>query len=398
MFASFVLLSASGFTTRYVSSHVSSRAFRTSLMVQESTEPVTNAPPPKPNLASMADTILPSATAPENRPAAARPVPYAGAMLAPKDLSAAAAQKRIKKQVDEEETNKGFAMTKAMFAEGWARAGDEALGSAALGPPFTEPTGAGWPTSKEPKNKADMVALANKLNPVVGFWDPLQIIKDDTPPEQIGWWRHAEIKHGRIAMAAFVGYMAHANGIHFPWSIQEPLKLWGSESPLASLPSITFADIAAAGSPGDMWDAVPTAGKAQIFAVIAFLEAFGETSVALEADGQKHYVRGGKPGYYPSFQGRFPHAVPFDLFDPFKLFSKMSPERREEGLRAELNNGRLAMIGIFGLISASKGLNVPGLNQLGLAQYSGEYMAPFTAADNLPFVKQMAANIGSYGW
>jgi hypothetical protein len=99
MFASFVLLSASGFTTRYVSSHVSSRAFRTSLMVQESTEPVTNAPPPKPNLASMADTILPSATAPENRPAAARPVPYAGAMLAPKDLSAAAAQKRIKKQV-----------------------------------------------------------------------------------------------------------------------------------------------------------------------------------------------------------------------------------------------------------------------------------------------------------
>ena len=239
-------------------------------------------------------------------------------------------------KVDEEETNKGFAMTKvcvnadrphhaphpphasptrpapplvshhvliayhtvraqAMFAEGWARAGDEALGSAALGPPFTEPTGAGWPTSKEPKNKADMVALANKLNPVVGFWDPLQIIKDDTPPEQIGWWRHAEIKHGRIAMAAFVGYTAHANGIHFPWSIQEPLKLWGSESPLASLPSITFADIAAAGSPGDMWDAVPTAGKAQIFAVIAFLEAFGETSVALEADGQKHYVRGGKP-------------------------------------------------------------------------------------------------------
>merc|ERR1711892_932526 len=85
----------------------------------------------------------------------------------------------------------------------------------------------------------------------------------------------------------------------------------------ANLPTISFADISAAGAPGDMWDALPTAAKVQIILVVGFLEMHGENSLALEADGQKHYVRGGKPGYYPSFQGRYPHPVPLDLWDPF---------------------------------------------------------------------------------
>jgi hypothetical protein len=294
---------------------------------------------------------------------------------------------------------KGWATFKELANEGLYRVMSDERGPDSQGPPFTTANGMGWDTSTEPKNKADMVVLASKLNPVVGFWDPLSIITEESTPETIGWWRHAEIKHGRVAMAGFVGYCVHANGIYFPWNIQAPLGLWGPDSPTANLPTISFADISAAGGPADMWDALPTAGKVQILCVVGFLEMWGETSIALEADGQKHYVRGGKPGYYPSFKGFFPHIVPLDLWDPIGFTRKLSPERKEKALLAEVNNGRLAMIGLFGLLAASKGLIVPGLDTLGITPYGGELMAPFTAADSaLPFVDFMAAQIGTYGW
>jgi len=310
-----------------------------------------------------------------------------------------ALQEKIMAVVDAEPARtKSAAMCSQMAAANLdrLRLEDEEGGCAPLGPPFTQPTGIGWDVSTEPKNREDMIALAIKQNPVVGFWDPLDIVSDDTSPETIGWFRHAEIKHGRVAMAGFVGYCVHANGITFPWNIQAPLPWTGLTS---GLPAISFADISAAGAPGDMWDALPTAAKLQIILVVGFLEMHGENSIALEADGQKHYVRGGKPGYYPSFQGLYPHPVPLDLWDPFGFTKKLSPERKEKALLAEVNNGRLAMIGIFGLLSASKGLIVPGLDSLGLARYSGEYMSAFTAADSgLPFVESMAKNIGTYGY
>jgi len=264
---------------------------------------------------------------------------------------------------------------------------------------FVAPAPAGA-SVKVQETKADLEALAVKLNPVVGFYDPLGLADADFwgrgNEYTIGWLRHAEIKHGRVAMAGFVGYCVHANGIVFPWNIQTALP---QTSITSSLPTISFGDISAAGSPGDMWDALPTAAKLQIILVVGFLEMHGENSLALEADGQKHYVRGGKPGYYPSFKGRYPHPVPLDLWDPFGFTKKLSAERKEKALIAEVNNGRLAMIGLFGLISASKGLIVPGLDSLGLAKYGGEYMAPFTAADSvLPFVENMAKAIGTYGY
>jgi len=247
--------------------------------------------------------------------------------------------------------------------------------------------GAGWGDSTECRDVAGLTVLATKLNPNVGYYDPLNLMTD-AAPETVAWFRHAEIKHGRVAMAAFVGYCVQANGICFPWNIQGKLGY--------DLPALSFSDISAAGGPADQWDALPTAAKAQILCVVGFLEMFSETSAALEMDGQKHYLRGGKPGYFPSFKNKFPHPVPLDLWDPFGFTKKMTPERKEKALVAEINNGRLAMIGIFGLISASKGLIVPGLDGLGLTPYSGEIMAPFAAGDTiLPYVAGMLERVGT---
>jgi len=228
------------------------------------------------------------------------------------------------------------------------------------------------------ETQADLQDLAEKLNPKVGFWDPLNLADQEIWGQgndaTIGFLRHAEIKHGRVAMAAFVGYCLQSNGIVFPW------KLTGS---------IAHSDIAAAGGPADQWDALPTASKLQILLFIGILEWWGEASYALEQDGGAHYMRGGVPGKYPSFDA-IPHPCPFNLYDPFGLNTKKSREQLDKSLLAEINNGRLAQLGIFGLISASKGLIVPGLDGLSIKPYAGEVMAPFAAGDvSLPYVSDM---------
>ena len=157
-------------------------------------------------------------------------------------------------------------------------------------------------------------------------------------------------------MAGFVGYIVHANGIRFPYA-----------GPWDSIP----ADI----SPQAQWDALPEAGKWQIILTIGFFEFWRENAYVLSSEGQSHYMRGGKPGYFPTFD-LVPHPVPLNLWDPFGKMKDYSEEKKARQLTIEVNNGRLAMIGLFGFLAeASVPGSVPGLTGL-VRSFDGNIMSP----------------------
>jgi len=237
-------------------------------------------------------------------------------------------------------------------------------------------------TAVRMETEADLIALSEKLNPAVGYYNPTPLADMEfwgqSKESTIGFLRQAEIKHGRVAMAAFVGFCAQSNGIVFPWA--------------ASFDGTMFSDIAAAGGPAAQLDALSVAGKLQILGVIGLLELWSENSNALAAAGETHYMRGGKPGFFPSFQPLRDTIgqPPLDLFDPFGFSKKASAEKKAKGLLTEINNGRLAMLGIMGFVSESKVPgSVPSLNGL-ITPYAGEPMAFFSPADNLPYVDAMS--------
>ena len=132
------------------------------------------------------------------------------------------------------------------------------------------------------------------------------------------------------------------------------------------------------------------------FVVIGFFEFWSEWSTALEADGMVHHMSGGKPGQFPAFNtfGVTNPITPLPLFDPFGFTADLSEEEKATKRLREVQNGRLAMIGLFSLISEARVPGaVPALAGY-IKPYDGEVMGPFSAADaGLPGVSAMLEGI-----
>jgi light-harvesting complex I chlorophyll a/b binding protein 1 len=160
----------------------------------------------------------------------------------------------------------------------------------------------------------------------LGVFDPLGWLESE--PEAFERRRAVERKHGRIAMAAVVGTVVHNNHIVFD----------GYLSPSAGL---KFSDV-----PTGMGGiaAVPSAGLAQIFLFIALIELAWMPASQYDGD------------YGVGYFGR----------------EVMDPEEKARKLNVELNNGRAAMMGIFGNMVAEQ---ITG--QTMFEQYAAGHISPF---------------------
>lgn len=153
--------------------------------------------------------------------------------------------------------------------------------------------------------------------PIKDF-DPLNLATIGTP-ETLNWFRAAELKNGRCAMVATVGYLVQGAGIHFPGMLSK---------------DISFESLSGL-KPLDQWDAVPAAGKAQILLTIFIAEFVTELK-------KPHYMKGG--------------TMPTMVFPPID-FSGVDTKTLLRRQDSELNNGRLAMIGIMSFFAAA---TIPG--------------------------------------
>jgi len=150
----------------------------------------------------------------------------------------------------------------------------------------------------------------------LGFWDPWGLSKGDNQwgaTNRYTFYKDVEIKHGRVAMLAALGFLV-AEKFHplFGGTIDGPSYLAFQQTPLQTFWPIVVA----------------------VLAVIEF-----STSVPTFEELDK--------GYWTMK----PDHVPGDLgFDPLGWKPK-DPEAFKTMQTKEINNGRLAMIGIAGMVA-----------------------------------------------
>ena len=160
----------------------------------------------------------------------------------------------------------------------------------------------------------------------LGVYDPLGWI--DTQPESFERRRAVERKHGRVAMAAVVGVIVHNNHIVFDGYLSPSNNLKFSDVPTGT----------------DGIRAIPTAGLAQILAFFALVELAWMPASKYDGD---YGV-----GYFGT-----------NIEDP---------EEKARKLNVEINNGRAAMMGIFGNMVSEQ---LTG--QTMYEQYAAGHISPF---------------------
>ncbi|KAG7347632.1 chlorophyll A-B binding protein [Nitzschia inconspicua] len=149
--------------------------------------------------------------------------------------------------------------------------------------------------------------------PPLGLFDPLGLVANGDQ-DRFDRLRYVEVKHGRICQLAFLGNIITRAGIHLPGSIDYAGN---------SFDSYPNGWAAVYGS-----DAISRAGVYQIIAFIGFLELFVMKDVTGTAE----------------FPGDFRNG-----FIDFG-WNSFDEETKLKKRAVELNNGRAAMMGIFGLM------------------------------------------------
>lgn len=190
--------------------------------------------------------------------------------------------------------------------------------ASAFVPPSTSSVAKSTKMAAEPEFGVT-VETANQ--PVGGKW------LDDASPFARKWFQNAEIKHGRVAMVATIGFMVQKSGVHFPLFLGPTTTDAGWY--LSKSAGITFADLSAM-APIDAIKSVPPAGFAQILAAAGLFEL---TAYNRQFNSETEKV----PGDYG--------------YDPLGFTKRPGGFDSDEikGLRVkELKNGRLAMISIAG--------------------------------------------------
>merc|ERR1719359_1103201 len=163
--------------------------------------------------------------------------------------------------------------------------------------------------------------------PPIGRWDPLKIREQG--PERYRRFVEMEIKHGRLAMAGFLGAITTYSGIRFPGYLSVEKNILFSDMP---------------GGPIASWAALPTAAWFQIILFISFLEIYG-----LKQDPNKEagdVVPAGIPW------ARYPDG--YDVWLGDGSTKQVGEDElilgRTWKLNAKRNNGRAAMMGMTGML------------------------------------------------